>query len=301
MSGTGHSPLEAAILRDGAIESVEPAEISAALDAESAATRQRGARACTLLAETDVDSVRPFVAELGRALADENPGVVQSAASALVETATADVDAVTGVVSDVAVPIQSDLGGVQLAAAQLLRAVASEEPSHCVPVADALLDRLGRPPAADSDEQSATVAIDDRVTRRTVRQHEQEERQHERVARQIFADVAVAVAEAEPPAFADRVETLAELVAGDDVVARGAGLDILGSLCRDDPATVEAAEDAVVACLDADAPVLRARAVRTLGFLGDGEYAAVLRECAAAESDDEIAAFAAETAAFLDE
>lgn len=298
MSGTGHSPLEETALCDVSPESAEPSDIRAALAADAASVRQRGARVCATLARDDVDRIRPVVDELGAALTDEHPGVVQTAAAALTELAAVEAAAVVGVLDRVATLVDADLGGVRLAGARLLGAVARADPAHCAPVVGALLDRLGRLPA--DDDRSVGASIEDRVTSRTVQQHEREERRDGRVARRLVGDVVVAVAETVPAAVADHVETVAELTTGEDVVVRGAGLDALGALCRDDPSTVKPVADAVLACLDADAAVLRARAVRTLGYLGEERYADVLRANAATEPDDEIAAVAEETAAFLD-
>ena len=300
MCGSSDSPLEAVTLGDSPQEAVDPTAIRTALNADAASVRQRGARVCKIVSEDDVDTVRPFVSELGRLLSDENPGVVQTATSALTEIATADTTAVVDVLDDVVALGDAELGSVQLSAAQLLRTVANQDPTHCSSVVDVLLDRLLRPPEVGSDDQSVATHIEDRVTSRVVQQHEREEQQHEQVARHIFANIAVAVAETEPSALTDHIETVADLTAVEDVVVRGAALDILGPLCRDDPSKVEPFGDVIAACLDTDVSVLEARAIRTLGFLGDAQYADVLREVAATESDEEIAAFAEETAAHLE-
>ncbi|WP_254273138.1 HEAT repeat domain-containing protein [Haloarcula marina] len=300
MSGTSQTPLREVAANDVTPESVDPAEIRAALDADSAPVRQRGARVCTTLAEDDTDSVRPVVDELGRALTDENPGVVQTAAAALTQAATADPAVVVETLDRAAALADADLGGVQIAGAQLLATVAKQEPAHCTPVVGTLLDRLGRPPASDDDESMA-ACVGDEITQRTIREHEEEEQQHERVARQVFANVVVAVAEAEPSALVDHVDTVADLTTAEDLVVRGAALDVLGAVGSESPSAVDPVADAILACLDADVGVLRARAVRTLGFLDDAQYADALSDVAATDPDDEVAAFAAETAAFLEE
>ncbi|QGA83657.1 HEAT repeat domain-containing protein [Halomicrobium sp. LC1Hm] len=300
MSGTGRSSLEAVVLGDGSLDSVERVAIRDALDADAAAVRQRGARACEMLAADDIDAVRPLVDDLGQALTDENPGVVQTATSALAEIATTDADAVTDVLDVVATLADADLGGVRLAGAQLLATVATQQPAHCTPIVGALLDALDRPPAHGDGDHSIAGTVSDQITSRTIRQHERDEQQHERVARQILANVTVAVADEAPSAIAAHVEAVADLTTAEDLVVRGAALDVLGSLGRESPSSVEPVGDAVVACLDAEVPTIRARAIRTLGFLDEPRYADVLRDTAASETDDNIAAFAEETAAFLD-
>lgn len=298
MSGTSSSPLEEVALDDVDPERIDPADVRAALESPRPLVRQRGARVCASLAGEDVDTVRPFVDDLGKRLHDENPGVVQATASTLTEVASADPDAVADVLTDAAELADVDLAGVQLAGAELLAAVASQRPEHCVPVVGSLLDSLDRPMTTDEGESFAEC-IDDRATQRTVRQHEQEERKHEQVARELLANVVVAVAEDDPASVTDHVEAVAALTDTEDLVVRGAALDALALVAQTTPTAVDSVADDVVACLDAESNVVRARAVKTLGYLGDEQYADRLSQVAAADPDQDVAALADETAAFL--
>lgn len=300
MSGTSDAPLEEVVLDDVRPERIDPADVRAALESPRPLVRQRGARVCASLAETDVERVRPFVDDLGQRLHDENPGVVQATAGTLTEVASADPDAVAGVVTHAAALADADLAGVQLAGAELLAAVATQRPTHCVPVVGTLLDSLDRP-MTTADGESVADCIEDRATQRTVRQHEQEERQHEQVARQLLANVVVAVADADPDAVADHVEAVAPLTDHEDLVVRGAALDTLALVAQTTPTAVDPVADDVVACLDAESTVVRARAVKTLGYLGDEQYVEPLRQVAAADPDQDVAALADETATFLQE
>lgn len=298
MSERSHSPLEAVSLDDVDPQSASPTEIRAALDDAHAPVRQRGARVCASLAEADVDAVRPFISELGQLLADENPGVVQTAASVLTEVATSNPDDVTEELDHAAALAESALGGVQLAGAELLATVAKQRPAHCEPIVGALLESFSQ--SSPSDDQSVAARVDDQITRRTIQQHEREEQQHEQVAQQVFANVVVAVADTDPSAVADHIDTIARLTTAEDLVVRGAALDVLASIASDTPSTVAPVADAVVACLDADEEVITARAIQTLGHLEDEQYAERLRDLAASATDDDIAAFAEETATFLE-
>lgn len=298
MSESSHHPLDGVDIDDVTPESVEGSAVRAALQADSAPVRQRGARVCLTLAEHDVDAVRPLVEELGQALTDENPGVVQTAAAALTEVATTDPLAVADVLDHVAALATSELGGVQLAGAELLASVGKQRPTLCEPIVGTLLDSLSQ--SSPSDDESVAACVDDQVTRRTIQQHEREEQEYQAVARQIFANVVVAVADAEPSAARDHVETLASLTTAEDLVVRGAALDALAAVASDTPSAVAPVADTVVACLDADEEVLVARAIQTLGHLEDEQYAEPLRDVATTATDDEIATFAAETASFLD-
>ncbi|MBX0325145.1 hypothetical protein EGH21_19135 [Halomicroarcula sp. F13] len=297
MSGTSQPPLREVVLNEVTPESVDPAEVNAALDDDRAPVRQRGARVAVMVAEADADAIRPFVDALGRALRDDNPGVVRTAAAALTEAGTADPAVVAGVLDDAVTLVDSKLGGVRLSGARLLATVAKQEPDRCTPIVGTLLDHLGRLPTRD--ESSVAACVDDRVTQRTVREHEEEEQEYHRIARQVFANVAVAVAEADPSAVADHVDTLADLTAVEEPVVCGAALEVLAAVGRDTPSAVAPVADSVVSCLDDDASVVRARAVKTLGFLEDERYADALREVAETDPNDEVATFADDTAAFL--
>lgn len=300
MAGTSDAPLADVALEDIRPETLDRDEVRAALASSQVHVRQRGARACERLVETDVEAVRPLVGELGQALTAENPGVVQSAASALHEIAEKDLTAVEGVVEQAAALADADLAGMQLAGAQVLAVVARERPEYCTSVVGGLVDSLGKPlPVTKAD--SLAESIDDWETRQTIRQHEQEERRHATLARQLFANVVVAVAEAAPAAVTDHVESVAELIDHDDPVVRGAALDILGAVGRESPSTVVPFTASIVACLDADASVLRSRAIRTLGYIGAEDAVEALETTAETDPHDEVAAFAEETAQFLRE
>lgn len=299
MSGTSHAPLQGVVPQEVTPESVDSAAVLAALEADRTTVRQRGARVCVTLASEDIDAVRPFTDALGRALRDDDPGVVQHAAAALTELATADPEAVGGVRPYAATLADSPLGGVRIAGAQLLAAVAQQRPALLTTVVGELLDRLASPPARD-DVDSVADCVDDRATQRTIQQHEQGERQRGRVARQVVANVAVAVAEADPDAVAGHADTVATITTDDDPVVRGAALDILAAVGQKSPDAVDPVAAAVVACLDADERVLRARAVKTLGHLNDERHVDVLREAAETDPDEAVADLADETAAFLE-
>lgn len=300
MSGSSHSPLEAVVLTDVTPTSVDDAEIRAALDSSRPLVRQRGARVCATLAEDDPESVRPLVDDLGAALCDDNPGVAQTAASALQEVASADPAAVVGVVDQAATLAESDLGGLRVAGAQLLVTIARERPADCRPAVEPLLDSLGRPPR-DAADESLAACVDDSVTQRTIADHEQEEQRYETLARQLFANVLVSVADARPESMVSHVEAVAVLTDDEDPVVCGAALDGLAAVARERPAAVRPVAGSVLGCLDAEAPTLRARAIRTLGFLENDRYVDQLRTVAETDSDEEIATFAAETAAFLEQ
>lgn len=298
MTEQSEPPLGDVTLDDVAPETIDTDEVRAALTSSRAHVRQRGARACERLVEADVDAVRPLVADLGRALTAENPGVVQSAASALTEIAEADVAAVESVVQQAASLADADLAGVQLSGAQVLAVVGRERPAYCSPVVGTLVESLGQPLPTTADD-SLAESVDDWETRQTIRQHEQEEQEQASLARQLVANVVVAVAEADPAAVTDHVANVADLTDHEDPVVRGAALDTLGAVGREYPSAVTPFTAAVVACLDADESVLRSRAIRALGHVGAADCVEALETTAESDPNDDVAAFAEETAAFL--
>jgi len=298
MTGRSDAPLEGVVLDDVDPESIEPTELRAALESERSLVRQRGARVCATLAADDVDRVRPFVEDLGAVLHDENAGVVQTAASALQEIAAIDADAIAPIVDDLAALVGSDLPSIQLAGARLLADVAEERPADCVPVFGDLLAGLADPPVTAGDDSYA-AHVEDRGTQEAIQQRERESQEYEQHARQLASNVVIAAANARPAAVTEHAETLADLAATDDVVVRSAALDVLGTLARESSETVRPYTAVAVAALDAEASVVRARAIRLFGFFGDEEYVEPLERVAASDTDEEIATFAAETASFL--
>lgn len=298
MTGRSDSPLESVVLDDVAPETIPAGEVRAALESERSLVRQRGAHVCVALAAEDVDRVRPFVDELGSVLHDDNAGVRQTAASALQEIAAVDADAITGVIDDIVVLTRSPLPDIQLAGAELLAAVATERPSECAPVVGELLQSLENP-RATGDSDSFAAHVESRETEKAIQQRDRESREYGRQARQIVSNVVVAIADERPEAVADHVETVADLAATDDEIVRGAALDALGALARESPAVVRPVAEGVLPALDAEASVVRARAIRLFGFLGEEEYADALETVAETDEDEEIAAFADETASFL--
>ncbi|WP_435074344.1 hypothetical protein [Halorubrum sp. HHNYT27] len=292
------SPLESVVLDDVAPESIPPHEVRAALESERSLVRQRGAHVCVALAGTDVDRIRPFVDALGSALRDDDAGVRQTAASALQEIAAADPDAITGIVDDVVVLTRSDLPDIRLAGAELLAEVATERPSACASVVGELIESLDGPRAA-VDNEAFAAHVTDRGTEEVIRQRDRESREYGRQARELLSNVLVAVADDTPAAVADHVDAVADLAATDDAIVRGAALDVLGALARESPESVRPVADVAVPALDAEANVVRARAVRLFGLLGDEAYVEALERVAERDEDDEIAAFADETAAFI--
>lgn len=298
MTGRSDAPLEGVVLDDVDPKSIEPTELRAALESERSLVRQRGARVCATLAADDIDRVRPFVEDLGAVLHDENAGVVQTAASALQEIAALDVDAIAPIVDDLATLVGSDLPSVQLAGARLLGDVAAERPADCVPVVGDILEGLADPPITAGDDSYAAY-VEDRGTQEAIQQRERESQEYEQHARQLASNVVIAAANARPAAVADHAETLADLAATDDVVVRSAALDVLGTLAQESSEVVRPHTAVAVAALDAEASVVRARAIRLFGFLGDEEYVETLERVAESDTDDEIATFAAETASFL--
>lgn len=292
------SPLESVVLDDVAPETIPTDEIRAALESERSLVRQRGAHVCVALAEGDPAEIRPFVEALGAALHDDNAGVVQTAASALQSLVDDDASALADIVDDIALLTGAPLPDLRLAGAELLAGVARSRPADCAPVVGDLLDRLGEPRAtADTDSFSAHAA--NRETKEAIQQRDREGREYGRRARQLLSNVVVAVAEERPAVVGDHVETLGELAATDDEIVRGAALDALHAGAQESPDTVRPVAETAVSALDADASVVRARAIRLLGVIGEEGYVEALEAVAATDEDDEIAAFAAETAAFL--
>lgn len=306
MSDAGESPL--ADVRPGNVEpaEVDVSEIREAFDSADPLVRQRASRACETLVTEDVEAVRPLVTDLGSHLHDDSTAVVRTALSALTDLAARDPSALESCLGDLVAVVEADLNGVRLDGARCLGALAAERPDVCVPHVRRLVEEVVSRDGLDGvDASPDTVA--DPATRQTIRDHQIAERRDGQAARALLANVVAATAEAVPAALHDETASFVELLSVDDPLVVCAGLTALAAVARDDPSALTptgtgdvSVEEALVDCLEHDARPVRARAIETFGFLGTESAVPILRYAAEADPDEDVAALARETAAFLE-
>lgn len=286
-------------------ESIGPGDISVetlctALSSSNPLVRRRGLEICETFVDADIDHVRPFLDEIASLTADDNSTVALRAIAVLETIVGDEPDALAkdhrlvGLVDAAG----AEIVAVQLTAATVLGKLAAERPDSVAPRVPGVLEAIDDT-ATDPSPSNYTDVVDDEVTRRTIREHEEEERQRRVAGRRTLVNVAVAVVESEPERAIGAVEGAIALFDDDDPIIVGGAVDVLGALAAEKPAAVAPARDQLLECLDHDAVVVRARAVRALGHLGDDAAVPKLRQLAETETDDDVRELASDTAAFL--
>ncbi|MFC5973652.1 HEAT repeat domain-containing protein [Halomarina salina] len=279
---------------------VDDAELRAALSHSNPLVRQRGVEVCGALAEDDVDAVRRFLDDVAALTADEHAPVALRAGAVLDTVAERAPAVLDGRLGPLATAAGSDLVNVQSRAAGLFGRLVVEHPDLVAPHADGLVEAIR---ATEPDETVAAVDefVSDSATRQTIREHEEAERQRRISARRTLVNVVVAVTEARPGSSLDIAGDLVTLLDDPDAAVTGGAVDALGELVAADPDAVAPVGDRLVDCLDHPATVVRARAVRALGRLGDDAAVSDLRRVASAEDDEDVRELAEATANYLAE
>jgi hypothetical protein len=279
---------------------VDDTAVRAALASSVPLVRQRGLEVCRL-AETDVDAVRPFLDDLAPLAEDSNAATALRAIAVFDAVAGADPTALDGRVGALARAVDTFHVDIQLTGATALGKVVVERPDLVAPHVHRLLSAFDET-ELDRELPDYSDVVDDRVTQQTLREKEEGERRRAVSARRTLINVVVAVAEQTPAAIAHRetVDGLVTLFDDVDPGVVGGAVDALAELATADPAVVAPARGQLVECLDHDRTVVRARAVRALGQLGDDAAVENLHRLAASDDDEDVRELAADTAAFLD-
>lgn len=282
-------------------ESVTPGDITEAalheaLSSSDPLLRQRGANACETLTEHDVDAVVPVLDELAALAGGDNAPVALRAIATLDAVAETDPTALDGRLSGLVSALDSDVVDVRLTAGTVLRKIVVKQPALLAPHTQQLVESLS---ATEPNSSDFGDVVDDQETRRTLKQHEEAERQRQIAGRRMLINIVVAITETEPRSAFDSVDALATLLEDWDPAVSGGAVDALAELAAIDPAVVAHLSEQLTDCLDHDTASVRARAVRALGYLGDDEAVSKLRAVGENDADGDVRAIAAETADFL--
>lgn len=306
-------PLDGIAPESVTAEDVDEAAVRTALSSSNPMVRQRGAEVCETLAEEDVDTVRPFLDDVASLACDGNAAIALRAIAVLDAVVGRDPAALEGRLSDLVGAAASDIVDVQLTAATALGELVVERPDLVAPYAQRLIEAV-RATEPDREIRDFSDVVGDRVTQRTLQEHEEAERRRRVSGRRTLINVVVAVAEEEPESAFDAdersrsdsetqppdvVADLVTLLDDVDPSVSGGAIDALGQLATVNPGVVAPVSDRLIDCLDHDATVVRARAVRALGHLGDDAAVSKLRTVAEADPDEDVREIAEETANFL--
>lgn len=279
-------------------DDIDDAEVRAALSSSDPLVRQRGVDVCETLAEEGVDAVRPVLDEVASLANDDNSPVALRAIAVLRTVAERDPGAIEGRLTDLVDTAGADIVDVQLTGSSVLAALVVERPELLAPFVRQLLEGI-RVTEPDPQGDNLSDVITDEVTRRTIQDHEDEERRRRISARQTLSNVAVATIESEPQSAFDAVDALVALLDDAYPAISGGAIDALAQLAAAKPAVVAPVSDRLIDCLDDDNVVVRARTVRALGHLGDDAAVPKLRDVAATDDNRDVRELADETANFL--
>lgn len=298
MTPDSSKPLDGVDPESVAPSEVDRAEIRAALSSSNPLIRQRGTAVCDTFAEADVTAVRPFLDMVAALAGDDNAPVALRAISVLNTVARTDSAALNGQVSGPVDAAGSAIVDVQLTAAALLGKLVVERPDLIAPHTRQLVGSI-RVTEPEFETQGFDELIDDEVTRRTLRDHDKAERKRRIAGRRTLINVIVAVTEKKPQSGFDSVNDLVTLLDDVDPAVVGGAIDALGYLAAANPDTVASVSGQLINCLDHDRSLVRARAVRALGRLGDDGAVSKLQTVAEYDEEKEIQEIAADTAEFL--
>lgn len=277
---------------------VDEAEVRAALDASDPIVRRRGVETCETLAEDGIDAVEPFLGEVAPLAADDNVTVALGAIGVLDTVAADQPAALEGRLSALVDTLDTDLADVQLMGATALGKLVVARPDLLAPHARALIEAV-RATEHDPEVRDLDDTTDDPVTRKTIQEHERNERRRRVSGRRTLINVVVAIADAEPRSMVDATDDLAALLDDADPGVAGGAIDALDELARADPGVVAPLTDGLIDCLGSDRTVIRARAIRVLGHLGDDAAVPELRALAESDDDEDVREVAETTAEFL--
>ncbi|SFL43913.1 HEAT repeat-containing protein [Halogranum rubrum] len=298
MTTDSSKPLDGITPEETTPGDVDDAEIRAALASSSPLVRQRGVEVLDSLAAQDLDAVDPFLDEVAAAAADNNVAIALGAIGVLDTIAATDPTRLDGRLDHLVSVLDTELVDVQLTGGKLLATLVVEEPDLVSPYVRELVVAIHETEIDENPPNFAEV-VSDPVTRRTLQEHEQGERERWLSSRRTLVNVVVAVAETDPEAAADAVDDLLTLLDDVDPSVAGGAVDALGELATSHPETVAPVADRLVGCLNHGHSLVRARAIRALGYLGDESTVPALREVAETDDDEDVRELAADTAEFI--
>lgn len=280
----------------GSRDRLDLEQLTAALSSTDPTTRREAIDDFGALARTDPDAATDYVDAVAGRLTDESLVVARGAAEALVPIAKDRPDALVDHLDVIVESLSADAIDLSLVGAKLLSPLAIEYPDEFEESADRLLEILVAE-EVPTPETAVPATVDRDEARQIVQNVQQEAVERRQYVRRTAANVVVAVAESDPASVTD-ISALETLLDDTDPGVVGPALDTLGVLAESDPTTVHPALDSILDCLDHENGTVRARAVRTLGYLGEEAAVPALRDVAA-EDDEKISELAAETVAFL--
>ncbi|WEL17113.1 HEAT repeats containing protein [Halorhabdus sp. SVX81] len=277
--------------------SVTVADIRPYLEADEDITRKRALDVCQAVAYVDSERIAPLIPDLLDFVEDDFLAVKHSALGAIGHLVPDEPDAV----AEGAEKLTRELSGktplTRFLAAKSVAFLAFERPGALVDHVDALVAALDQdgPTLPDEPAGSQFTGPDDPVREEIGKNVAQNEN-----ARELAAKALVAVAETDPDAIVPHLEALGPYVDDRNEIVSGPLIEIVSTLAADDYTIPDGIAERVESTLPDGSTQLRARSLRALGYLSATDAADTVRTVAEEADDEELAAFAADTAEWLE-
>ncbi|EMA37304.1 Adaptin protein [Halococcus hamelinensis 100A6] len=260
--------------------------------------RQEGLEVCQSVIDEDIHAIEPYLDEIVEHAADDDITVALRTLELLDTVVNENPDMLEGELSPLVEALNTEHTNIQSRGGRLLARLVVDRPSFLTPHVRGIVEAL-EATELDSKPRQFDELTGDPVTRQTLQEHEETERKRRISSRRTLINVVVAITETAPGSVSGTVDGLAELLDDTDPAIVGGAVDALGEIAARDPSAVVPVRGRLVDCLDHGRTVVRARAVRALGRLGDDSAVPKLRSVVESDDDEDVRELAAETADFL--
>ncbi|MCU4740795.1 HEAT repeat domain-containing protein [Natronoglomus mannanivorans] len=281
-------------------DAIDLEEIEALLDDDWEERRNTGLKVLVGLAADDPERVVPFVDDVIDCLS-ESYGPARSHAALVLTLLVEDYpELVEPAIPQLVDNLTDETPIYRYRAARTIALQTEATPESFVEHADDLIDVL-----IDGPTVSKPAPPDDPSRREQHKgqvEHLQPDFARSAATKEVAANVLVEVAEREPSVCAERLSDLYSVLENEDEVplVRGAIVDIVKHIAMADAADSPAVTDVLIDHLDDDTTVVRARAIRALGFAEVADAIEPLRTVAESDPDEDVRDLASETADWLE-
>ncbi|WEL21000.1 hypothetical protein [Halorhabdus sp. BNX81] len=277
--------------------SVTVADIRPYLEADEDITRKRALDVCQAVAYVDSERIAPLIPDLLDFVEDDFLAVKHSALGAIGHLVPDEPDAVAEGAEKLTRELTGETPLTRFLAAKSVALLAFERPGALVDHVEELVAALGQegPRLPDESTESQFTASDDPVREEIGKNVAQNEN-----ARELAAKALVAVAETDPDAIVPHLGALQPYVDDRNEIVSGPLIEIVSTLAADDYTIPDGIAERVESTLPDGSTQLRARSLRALGYLSATDAADTVRTVAEEADDEELAAFAADTAEWLE-
>ncbi|MFB6202181.1 MAG: hypothetical protein ABEI98_09245 [Halorhabdus sp.] len=278
--------------------SVSIEEVRPYFEAEDEFTRKRAIDICQAIAYVEPERVVPLVPDLVAFAEDDFLAIKHAALGAISHIVQDEPDAVLDGIDTVAQSLDGETPLTRFLAAKSFGLLVAERPERVAEHLDALFAALARegPEVPEEIEQSTFGAPDEHepVREEIGRNISQNEN-----ARQLAAKTIGAIVKDDPDAIVPYLEEVPTYVDDRDPIVSGAFVEIVSDLAAADYDLPDETAERVEATLPDGSTQLRARSLRALGYLSATDAVETIQDVAEDTDDDELEAFAEDTAEFL--